>query len=279
MALALFVVLSRLLRTDGRAGNRLGLFLVLYGSARLLLGALRLDPAFVFGLQVERTAGRGWGRVRGLVRAGAAARNQTPARCAASRGGPTGPARGRLGRGMSLHATLYMKPDCHLCETARGDLARLQRRHPHTLALVDITTDGELMRQYGQRIPVCRSLAPSTTRRSAGGAGGRVAARRGGTAPSTERSSVLRHWLAALNLAVGLFLTGALAAPVLAALGWRSAADGLYAAYHLTCHQWAFRSFFLFGPQTRLWPEQLPSSVPTRSVSSGVGIGLEDGLL
>jgi uncharacterized membrane protein len=29
----------------------------------------------------------------------------------------------------------------------------------------------------------------------------------------------------------------------------RSAADALYAAYHFTCHQWAFRSFFFFGPQ------------------------------
>ena len=68
---------------------------------------------------------------------------------------------------------------------------------------------------------------------------------------------VIRHWLLALNLALGLFLAGALAAPVLAAVGWRSAADGLYAAYHLTCHQWAFRSFFLFGPQTVYSQQQL----------------------
>jgi uncharacterized membrane protein len=62
-------------------------------------------------------------------------------------------------------------------------------------------------------------------------------------------ANALRHWLVTFNLAVGLFLSGALAAPVLAAAGWRSAADALYAAYHFTCHQWAFRSFFLFGPQ------------------------------
>ncbi|MGI9147946.1 MAG: DUF2085 domain-containing protein [Chloroflexota bacterium] len=67
----------------------------------------------------------------------------------------------------------------------------------------------------------------------------------------------LRHWLLALNLALVVFLAGALAAPVLAALGWTSAADGVYAAYHLTCHQWAFRSFFLFGPQTAYSQQQL----------------------
>jgi uncharacterized membrane protein len=62
-------------------------------------------------------------------------------------------------------------------------------------------------------------------------------------------SRVLRHWLTTLNVAFGLFVAGALAAPVLARLGWSSAADALYAAYHLACHQWAFRSFFLFGQQ------------------------------
>jgi len=57
-----------------------------------------------------------------------------------------------------------------------------------------------------------------------------------------------RHWLAALNIALGAFIAGALAAPILAALGWRSTADALYAAYHFTCHEWAFRSFFLLAP-------------------------------
>src|SRR3984893_10448312 len=68
---------------------------------------------------------------------------------------------------------------------------------------------------------------------------------------------VVRHWLAVLNAAIGLFLAGALAAPLLAAVGWTAAADGLYAAYHLTCHQWAFRSFFLFGPQAVYSEQQL----------------------
>lgn len=59
-----------------------------------------------------------------------------------------------------------------------------------------------------------------------------------------------RHWLLTLNAAVAAFLTGAFAAPVLAAAGWSAAAGVLYAAYHFACHQWAFRSFFLFGPQS-----------------------------
>ena len=69
-----------------------------------------------------------------------------------------------------------------------------------------------------------------------------------------------RHWLLGLNVLIGLFLAGAVAAPILAAVGWRQAADALYAAYHLTCHQWAFRSFFLFGQQPIYSAEQLTRS-------------------
>jgi uncharacterized membrane protein len=67
-----------------------------------------------------------------------------------------------------------------------------------------------------------------------------------------RRGNPFRHWLITLNIALGVFLLGAFAAPVLAASGLQPAADWLYAAYHFTCHQWAFRSFFFFGPGTAL---------------------------
>jgi len=53
VALALFGVL-RLLPARAPAGTRLALFLALYGCARVVLGSLRLDPAFLFGLQIEQ---------------------------------------------------------------------------------------------------------------------------------------------------------------------------------------------------------------------------------
>ena len=40
---------------------------------------------------------------------------------------------------MSLRATLYAKPGCHLCEQALGELERLRRRYPHELQVVDIS--------------------------------------------------------------------------------------------------------------------------------------------
>jgi len=67
----------------------------------------------------------------------------------------------------------------------------------------------------------------------------------------------LRHWLLAVNVGCALFVGGALLAPIAAALGWQRPADALYAAYHLACHQWAFRSFFLFGQQPIYSEQQL----------------------
>ncbi|HEX8969103.1 MAG TPA: DUF2085 domain-containing protein [Chloroflexota bacterium] len=85
-----------------------------------------------------------------------------------------------------------------------------------------------------------------------GGRAGRV--ERPGTADREETgpgggANPFRHWLLALNTACGLFVAGGLAAPLLAFVGWRAGAEGLYAAYHLACHQWAFRSFFVLGQQ------------------------------
>jgi uncharacterized membrane protein len=76
----------------------------------------------------------------------------------------------------------------------------------------------------------------------------RQAVRTGGT---------VRHWLFGLNVGCALFLSGALLAPMLAVVGWQSAADALYAIYHVACHQWAFRSFFLFGQQPVYSAQQL----------------------
>jgi hypothetical protein len=55
---------------------------------------------------------------------------------------------------MTLSARLYTKPGCHLCEDAAANLDRLRTRYPHALELVDITSDTDLVHNYGERIPV-----------------------------------------------------------------------------------------------------------------------------
>jgi glutaredoxin len=50
--------------------------------------------------------------------------------------------------------TLYAKPGCHLCEEAREVIARVCADIGTTYREVDITTDPELQRRYGEQIPV-----------------------------------------------------------------------------------------------------------------------------
>lgn len=58
-----------------------------------------------------------------------------------------------------------------------------------------------------------------------------------------------RHWLAVFNLIAGLYIGGALLAPVLMHYGATGAAHALYRFYAPFCHQYPFRSWFFFGPE------------------------------
>jgi uncharacterized membrane protein len=59
----------------------------------------------------------------------------------------------------------------------------------------------------------------------------------------------LRRWLLAVNVVVAVFVALPFLAPALLAAGYDGPANLIYAAYHAVCHQWAFRSYFLFGPE------------------------------
>jgi glutaredoxin len=50
--------------------------------------------------------------------------------------------------------TLYGKPGCHLCETARAVVERVRADHGFKLEEVDVSVDPVLHARYGERIPV-----------------------------------------------------------------------------------------------------------------------------
>jgi glutaredoxin len=50
--------------------------------------------------------------------------------------------------------TLYGKPGCHLCETARTVVDRVRAEHEFELQEVDVSVDPVLNGRYGERIPV-----------------------------------------------------------------------------------------------------------------------------
>jgi glutaredoxin len=50
--------------------------------------------------------------------------------------------------------TLYGKPGCHLCETARDVVQRVRSEHAFELEEVDVSVDPVLHARFGDRIPV-----------------------------------------------------------------------------------------------------------------------------
>src|SRR5712692_3791822 len=66
-----------------------------------------------------------------------------------------------------------------------------------------------------------------------------------------------RRRLALLNTLIVPFIVGPVVTPLLLAGGATSTATAFYRFFHLLCHQWAFRSFFVLGTQATYSRDQL----------------------
>jgi uncharacterized membrane protein len=165
-----------------------------------------------------------------------------------------------------------MRKDCHLCEQAKADLDSLQEQYPHRLVEVDIDSDPVLQRQYLVEIPVVeagpyRLKAPfdrQKLRMTLGAASDRreqlqeidgqayeARVKRGQQISGADRaiSWFSRHYLAVLNLIMLLYVGLPFLAPILMKTGSVAPARIIYTMYSPLCHQFGFRSFFLFGEQ------------------------------
>jgi hypothetical protein len=50
--------------------------------------------------------------------------------------------------------TLVTRPDCHLCDVAKEAIARVAAATGESWRELDVTSDVELEREYGDRVPV-----------------------------------------------------------------------------------------------------------------------------
>ena len=171
-----------------------------------------------------------------------------------------------------LTVTLYMRKDCHLCEQAKADLESLQEQFPHRLVEVDIDSDPGLQRTYMVEIPVIEvgpyqlkapfdrqklqmTLGAASDRRDQlqelGGKTYQTRVKRGQQISGADRAMawISRHYLAVLNLFVFLYVGLPFLAPILMKTSETVPARVLYTIYSPLCHQFGFRSFFLFGEQ------------------------------
>lgn len=71
---------------------------------------------------------------------------------------------------------------------------------------------------------------------------------------------VARHWLAIVNTLAGLYFIGAFLAPLAMHWGMPQVGHALHHFYSPFCHQYPFRSWFLFGSHTA-YPHAIPESI------------------
>jgi len=171
-----------------------------------------------------------------------------------------------------LTVTLYTRHDCHLCEQAKADLESLQEKYPHRLVEIDIDSNPDLQKKYLAEIPVVEVgpyalKAPFDKQKlmmTLGAAGDRRGQldklgredhydrlRRGQTISGGDRvmSWISHHYLAIVNVFMLLYFGLPILAPVLMKADATLPANVLYTVYKPLCHQFGFRSFFLFGEQ------------------------------
>lgn len=164
---------------------------------------------------------------------------------------------------------LYSRQNCHLCEVAKADLDSLQNELPHKLVVVDIDQDPRLQETFGEIIPVVtvgpyqlqapferKELMVTLGAANLGASQDQEIAQMylqtGSKWTRADRFSywIARHYMAFLNILVMVYFTLPFLAPVLMQAGAVRQARLIYSIYGTTCHQLAFRSWFLFGEQS-----------------------------
>ncbi|MEK6753895.1 MAG: DUF2085 domain-containing protein [Chloroflexota bacterium] len=171
-----------------------------------------------------------------------------------------------------LIVTLYTRKDCKLCDEVKAELVELQSKYPHRLVEVDIDSDSALLEKFSMEIPVVEVgpytlQAPITRQKlqvTIGAAFDRKnqleqledpeykqRIQKGKSVTTGDRFSfwISKRYLLILNLFMLFYVGLPFLAPTLMKLNADLPAQVIYRMYKPLCHQFGFRSFFLYGEQ------------------------------
>lgn len=171
-----------------------------------------------------------------------------------------------------ITVTLFHRSDCQSCGLIEANLRELQPSIPHNLVKVDVDSDPDLWKKYWAEVPMLQigpyRLTEPFTRQDILAALGAARDRqqylqradegyqarweRGHTISKTDRFShwLSRHYMILFNLLLFIYVGLPFLAPTLMQANIQWPARVIYTIYSPFCHQFAFRSWFLFGKQT-----------------------------
>jgi len=171
-----------------------------------------------------------------------------------------------------LTITLYSRKNDPASDQARTDLNSLQGKYPHRLVDVDVDSDPAIQKSFGASVPVIEvgpyrlnspfdkqklmmTIGAAQDRRGQLDKLGREdhydRVKRGQEISTADRIMywLSRHYLAVLNTIMLIYFGLPILAPVLMNAGLTAPANVIYTVYKPLCHQFGFRSFYLFGEQ------------------------------
>ena len=171
-----------------------------------------------------------------------------------------------------LTITLYRRKDDQASIEAKANLDSLQEKFPHRLVEVDVDSDPVIQKNFGDNVPsievgpyrlnspfdkqkLMMTISAAIDRRSQLDKLGRedhhdrVHRAQAITGADRVMYWLSRHYLAVLNVVMLLYFGLPILAPVLMDVGAKVPANIIYTIYKPLCHQFGFRSFFLFGEQ------------------------------
>jgi uncharacterized membrane protein len=168
---------------------------------------------------------------------------------------------------LTLQLVLYVQPNDPASAQVRQWSDALQPEYPHTVELRDVDANPAWKAAVGAHIPAAevngRRLNAPLSKADLASAFAlaraigdyqkemKVPAPVLAVSGAADRLAIWfsRHWLAAFNGFVAVYLGLAFLAPILMKIGATTPARWIYTIYSATCHQLGFRSFFLFGVQ------------------------------
>ena len=172
-----------------------------------------------------------------------------------------------------IEVILYTRKDCQLCDETKVHIHDLEKVIPLTFKEIDIDQDKGLTQKYGLDIPVVE-VGPYTLKapidrldlevslRAAhqreldianindGIASGRIPIDAKWNKADRFTLWLTNHWLALFNLFTLIYVGLPFFAPIFMRTGFTGPANLIYKGYGVVCHQFAFRSWFMFGEQT-----------------------------
>jgi uncharacterized membrane protein len=171
-----------------------------------------------------------------------------------------------------LNVTLFMKKDHSPSTEVRAELDRLREKFPHKLIELDVEQDPVLTKKYFDQVPVIETgpytlkapITPQSLQMTLGAAFDRhnqleqvgdpkfqkrVAKMSNLSTGDRVSFWISKNYLTLLNLFMFLYIGLPFLAPTLMKLGAETPARMIYTIYKPLCHQFGFRSFFLYGEQ------------------------------